>query len=370
VARVGYLRPKRPLEVEFRISMLANLFHALAQVIVAPKFEGFDSWMYTSHTLLPPDLKEDMEVVVTFMQISSTFNAWLMEFSGDDPIRCDFSVFVTKMEALTEDDFHHFLLSGIDAWLQCNTKSPNAAVSLPSLEDPCVLRKLLQDMSVDEEDLDRGVDLILNPVTLKEQFVSGVTRFWEEFYREEYERSLPVMERSVLYHRNRRYKGDLSTVFTSVTGRLLPEGLHVFQDAERVVFIPSCHIGPYVFHYNIAELRSLLVLLYNCRSTGTRRDEQTPLIENLFPPLKALADETRLQILSILSGRELYAQQIVDRMEISQPAVSRHLQLMVASGILNVRKEESMKYYSINRKVLSDLAERLRWFPRDRRKVK
>ena len=363
--RVGYFRPKRSLEVEFRISLLANLFHALAQALIAPKFEGFDQWMYTTNSLLPPDLKADMEIVIAFMQISSTFNAWLIEFSDDDPMRCDFSAFVTKLEALTEKDFHDFLLSGLDVWLTRHAKDSNAEVSLPSLEDSNAVRVLLQDMEIDEEYLDQGVRLICSPAGLKDRFTCGLTRFWEEFYREEYERSLPVMERSVACHRNRNYDGNLPTVFTAVTGRLFPEGLHEFQDAERVIFIPSCHIGPYVFHYNIAELRSLLVLLYNCRPTGGRRDEQIPRVENLFAPLKALADETRLQILSILNGRELYAQQIVERMDISQPAVSRHLQLMVASGMLNVRREESMKYYSINEETLADLAASLRRFRRE-----
>ena len=89
-----------------------------------------------------------------------------------------------------------------------------------------------------------------------------------------------------------------------------------------------------------------------------------PLIQDLFPPLKALADETRLQILSILNGRELYAQEIVDRLDISQSAVSRHLQLMVSGGVLNARKEDSMKYFSVNEEMLSALAGRLKRFRR------
>lgn len=360
MAGVGYLCPKRSLEVEFRICLLPNLFHALAQVVFTPEFEGFDPWMYATNALLSSDLKADLQLVVTFMQISSTFNEWIMNLSDADPMSPDFTTFITKLESFSEKNFHDFLLSGITAWLRRDAKGAKKKVSLPQAPDE--LRELLQNMGIDEEYLDRGVDLICNPATLKEQFVSGIAHFWEEFYREEYERSLPVMERSVDYHRNRNYNGDLSTIFTAVTGRRLPEELSVFQDAERVIFIPSCHIGPYVFHYNIAELHSLLVLLYNCRPTGTRREVQIPRIENLFPPLKALADETRLQIFSILRGKELYAQQIVDQLDISQPAVSRHLQLMVASGVLNVRKEEVMKYYSINEKVLFDLTEHLRRF--------
>lgn len=90
--------------------------------------------------------------------------------------------------------------------------------------------------------------------------------------------------------------------------------------------------------------------------------EEAPSVQDLFPPLKALADETRLQILALLEGRELYAQEIVERLDISQPAVSRHLKLMVVADVLRVRQEDNMKYYSVNEEVLAAIAERLRSF--------
>ena len=64
----------------------------------------------------------------------------------------------------------------------------------------------------------------------------------------------------------------------------------------------------------------------------------------------------------MLDGRELYAQEIVDRLDISQSAVSRHLKLMVTGGLLDVRKVESMKYFSINQETLAALADRLQRF--------
>ena len=81
---------------------------------------------------------------------------------------------------------------------------------------------------------------------------------------------------------------------------------------------------------------------------------------SLYPPLKALADETRLQILALLQGRELYAQEIVDQLDISQPAVSRHLNLMAAAGVLTIRREGNAKYYSVNAETLARVADALR----------
>jgi DNA-binding transcriptional ArsR family regulator len=102
--------------------------------------------------------------------------------------------------------------------------------------------------------------------------------------------------------------------------------------------------------------RQDLVLFYNCRAAPAPGIDGT----SIYPPLKALADETRLQILGLLHGRELYAQEIVDQLDISQPAVSRHLNLMATAGILKIRREGNAKYYSVDGERLLRLAEALR----------
>jgi DNA-binding transcriptional ArsR family regulator len=50
----------------------------------------------------------------------------------------------------------------------------------------------------------------------------------------------------------------------------------------------------------------------------------------------------------------------VERLDISQPAVSRHLNLMATAGILCIRREGNVKYYSIRAETLVDLASALR----------
>jgi DNA-binding transcriptional ArsR family regulator len=170
------------------------------------------------------------------------------------------------------------------------------------------------------------------------------------------------MQRSVEYHRSQDYGADFPTIFSAVTGRLLPDEYADFQGVKKVVFVPSCHIGPYFRMRLLGEEKSVGILTYNCRPTGAPEREEAAAVQDLFPPIKALADETRLQIISILNGQELYIQQIVERLDVSQSAVSRHLQLMKAGGLLVVRKKDGMKYISLNEKTLAALAKRLKSF--------
>ena len=62
---------------------------------------------------------------------------------------------------------------------------------------------------------------------------------------------------------------------------------------------------------------------------------------------KALSDEQRLRILSLLRGNELYAQEIVERTGLHQSVVSRHLAFMKAVGLVSARRQNNMKFFSL-----------------------
>lgn len=63
---------------------------------------------------------------------------------------------------------------------------------------------------------------------------------------------------------------------------------------------------------------------------------------------KALCDENRLIILSMLRGGEKCACILLERMKITQPTLSHHMKILVDSGIVAARKEGKWTYYSIS----------------------
>jgi len=132
------------------------------------------------------------------------------------------------------------------------------------------------------------------------------------------------------------------------------------SDIKYVRFVPSLYLGPYVSFLFDGPLTTIF---YNGSGTPATEAADGHHLEELYNPLTALADKTRLAILAMLNGRELYAQEIVDRLGISQSAVSRHLQLMVDVKVLNVRRgERGAKYYSVNTAQLRRVADRLSKF--------
>lgn len=76
-------------------------------------------------------------------------------------------------------------------------------------------------------------------------------------------------------------------------------------------------------------------------------------LEKIAEFYKALGDETRLMIVDMLSEQEMCVCEIIERLGLSQPAVSHHLKILKHAGILRDTKEGKWIYYSLNMGVFS-----------------
>lgn len=68
----------------------------------------------------------------------------------------------------------------------------------------------------------------------------------------------------------------------------------------------------------------------------------------MVPVFKALADETRLKIVKMLTGGELCACKILEAFQITQPTLSYHMKILVESGLVNGRRDGAWMRYSLN----------------------
>jgi len=74
---------------------------------------------------------------------------------------------------------------------------------------------------------------------------------------------------------------------------------------------------------------------------------------------KALADDTRQQILVMLLEQELCVSDIVEAFAMSQPSISHHLNVLKQFGLLTSRKEGKQVYYTVNRDTVVSCCGRL-----------
>jgi len=63
---------------------------------------------------------------------------------------------------------------------------------------------------------------------------------------------------------------------------------------------------------------------------------------------KALADETRLRVLKLLSRGELCVCEIAAALALEQPRLSFHLRILKQAGIVRVRRQERWVLYRLN----------------------
>lgn len=72
--------------------------------------------------------------------------------------------------------------------------------------------------------------------------------------------------------------------------------------------------------------------------------------------LRALSDETRLEILDVLGAKEMIVNDIAENCRVSRPTISHHLQILKRARLVNSRKEGKEVIYSVNMATMTSLA--------------
>jgi ArsR family transcriptional regulator, arsenate/arsenite/antimonite-responsive transcriptional repressor len=63
---------------------------------------------------------------------------------------------------------------------------------------------------------------------------------------------------------------------------------------------------------------------------------------------KAIADETRQKIMNLVCCNPLPVNEIVEKLDVSQPTVSHHLAILREAGLVDAREEGKQTFYSLN----------------------
>jgi DNA-binding transcriptional ArsR family regulator len=71
----------------------------------------------------------------------------------------------------------------------------------------------------------------------------------------------------------------------------------------------------------------------------------------------ALADPSRREILDLLRNGERSVNDLVERLRLSQPGVSKHLKALREAGLVAVRPEGKRRWYGLRAEPLAEVAE-------------
>ena len=74
-------------------------------------------------------------------------------------------------------------------------------------------------------------------------------------------------------------------------------------------------------------------------------------------PFNAIAEPCRRQILELIAGEERSVNDIADALELGQPSVSKHLQVLLHVGLVTVRRDGRRTMYRTNAETLRTISE-------------
>ena len=191
---------------------------------------------------------------------------------------------------------------------------------------------------------------VIDPPALKKLVIDHLRWVWDKHLAAEWTRVCPILQDSVRAFQKIDFNGmDRMEATHLVIGRELPEAkwMHHLEQAERITFIPNAHIGPYT---KILSAVNSLGIVFGARQPDNA-EVRIPDLDRaeLVVRLSALADDTRLRILQMVSeNQEMRSQEIMEALKLSQPTTSRYLTQLTATGYLQERRSNTAKAYVLN----------------------
>jgi DNA-binding transcriptional ArsR family regulator len=342
--------------IQFTTSPSLDMLTAMYFTSLVPQMEGLDGWPVQLRREMAPDLLEELDALYNFPAgdpaIMGTFGDNLFahpELWSD----VDRLVQYARSMPLGEDGTAGS--PGVQLLIHQATFRYQDEVD-PAAFEALAIREAVQRRmeGLDDRDSPSIMAQYDRPEELRERMVRLIERFYAEHYREEMGKRLPALERSVAAHRQEQMADP-----AQLARRLIGRDEACTGPFTRWVFAPSLDMGPYTSCARIGDVHGLFYQLEpEYRGTAAEDDEETRLAR-LY---KALGDEQRLRIMRMLRDKEMYAQEIVERTGLHQSVVSRHLSFMKAVGLLRVRKQNNMKFFTLNPEARQTLSRTLALF--------
>jgi DNA-binding transcriptional ArsR family regulator len=207
--------------------------------------------------------------------------------------------------------------------------------------------------------------LLNDPPAMKKLLLTHLRAMWDEMLAPEWQRVQPMLQDAVEAFAKLDYSGlNALEAVRLVTGRDMSMWWadHISRFKE-LIFVPSAHIGPYITSF---DDNGRAWIIFGARlPKGVQKGSPALSRSELMVQLSALADDTRLQILELLTEHgELCAQDIISLLNLSQSSASRHLRQLTATGYLTERRQEVSKCYSLNMARFDDTIQAMRRFLR------
>ncbi|WP_152658185.1 helix-turn-helix transcriptional regulator [Oceanobacillus sp. CFH 90083] len=238
------------------------------------------------------------------------------------------------------------------------------AVEEASLKDPDnrkrAVKAVLLSWSVPAEETGNIAQTYDDVFFIKRRIISLLNSFWEAGLKKQWRGMRENLSGWIRQHKSlltKAYCTNREAIF-EITG-LYPDTseLEKINRAEFLTFIPAANMERLL---SFTQFDQHVYLMFAPQAEAEEKKEKLADHNAAF---EGLGDVTRLQILDLLAeNKEMFAQQIVQQLNLKQSTVSRHLNQLHQSNLVMIHQVGNTKYFSVNREEINKVAASLSLF--------
>lgn len=327
----------RTITVRVVVDPARTLINSLALLSMTESRSGLGDWIVQTAAQMPSELRRDNEVAGQLFD--------LIDFS-DGPME-----FPALIERVAQQD-----MSGAIQKLVKHIAAKDGSNPAEILRTKDDYVALINSYFVNKGEecntqlIAAAYDYMVDPEAAGRFLANHLQSMWSLYLEAEWNRIRPVLYETAAVF-DQLDLSDLTPLeaIQVVTGRDMTAFWKEEDETEELIFVPSTHTGPYMSQWDVDEKRRTFII-YGARVPEGVEATSTELsLRDLLVQFTALADDSRLHILSLLTHhRELSSQDFQQMLDLSQSAASRHLRQLVATGYLNERRRDLNKVFSLN----------------------
>jgi len=284
-------------------------------------------WLATARSSLTPEIRTDMEDL-----LHSEVAIHAAPFVVEHPEISSVDDLIGALDVVPTADLMRSMLSDFR-----RDPKTGALIDLCATGDPGAVEELTDAMPEHNGALR---ELLSDPVASHHRILRVLTA-WAKPYRQIEARVLSILERDLAMRTDDKSASDVSDLIERTTGgiRWLPE-----MGISRVILAPSYFTRPFNFLFAGEDWRFYGYPVSDDAVDAGDRLSPPPAVIRLH---RALGDETRLRILKLLAGRDLYLTEIAQQLDLSKPTIKHHLAMLRAAGLVTVTESSTVVYYSL-----------------------
>lgn len=375
---MGELVVGRPaLKLNYVVSLPLELVSVMSLLYRAVPGSGLDPWLVSTRRALPDELRADLDLLHGFSgRLLYYMEEPVMRFEPlrPDQLNAGIDDVLSFLRSLPAAEYLDMVANALDRVHH----DLGTGLATPSWGDERAWRMYVEP-ALTTASGDEVMSLLADPESLKMRTVRLIEGVCDAGYADEYARRLPELREAAMLATGTAGFG-FALAFVELTGNRMPSTLITgANEVEQVTFCPTPYLGSFisytVYPPDLIVFFSAPDFISRIRPAAANNGHQPVAVERseaarpgtsldteqVLEALRALGDANRLRVIDLLTGGELYAQEIVGRLGIAQSAVSRHLALLERAGLVKVRPRGGMKYYAVDCERLDALADALRF---------